>query len=91
MSNYIMDLRKVVGHAPLLQAAASIIIENENGQVLLGRRTDIHQWGYAGGSIELGETVEELKFFDVDDIPEDISEPIRPVFREYIKMRKRIK
>lgn len=91
MSNYIMDLRKVVGHAPLLQAAASIIIENENGQVLLGRRTDNHQWGYAGGSIELGETVEELKFFDVDDIPEDISEPIRPVFREYIKMRKRIK
>ena len=91
MSNYIMDLRKVVGHGPLLQAAASIIIENENGQVLLGRRTDNHQWGYAGGSIELGETVEELKFFDVDDIPEDISEPIRPVFREYIKMRKRIK
>ena len=125
MSNYIMDLRKVVGHAPLLQAAASIIIENENGQVLLGKRTDNHQWGYAGGSIELGETVEEaakrelfeemglnsgeethyiypngdevynveiiyicrkyhgtikrqeeeveeLKFFDVDDIPEDI-------------------
>ena len=91
MSNYIMDLRKVVGHAPLLQAAASIIIENENGQVLLGKRTDNHQWGYAGGSIELGETVEELKFFDVDDIPEDISEPIRPVFREYIKMRKRTK
>ena len=91
MSNYIMDLRKVVGHGPLLQAAASIIIENENGQVLLGRRTDNHQWGYAGGSIELGETVEELKFFDVDDIPGDISEPIRPVFREYIKMRKRIK
>lgn len=24
-----------------------------------GRRTDNHQWGYAGGSIELGETVEE--------------------------------
>ena len=89
MSNYIMDLRKVVGHAPLLQAAAGIIIENENGQVLLEKRTDNHQWGYAGGSIELGETVEELKFFDVDDIPEDISDPIRPVFREYIKMRKR--
>lgn len=51
MSNYIMDLRKVVGHAPLLQAAAGIIIENENGQVLLEKRTDNHQWGYAGGSI----------------------------------------
>lgn len=34
------------------------------------------------------EEVEELKFFDVDDIPEDISEPIRPVLREYMKMRK---
>ena len=55
MSNYIMDLRKVVGHAPLLQAGASIIVENENGQVLLEKRTDNHQWGYAGGSIELGE------------------------------------
>ena len=32
MSNYIMDLRKVVGHAPLLQAGASIIVENENGR-----------------------------------------------------------
>ena len=49
----------MVGHAPLLQAGASIIVENENGQVLLEKRTDNHQWGYAGGSIELGETVEE--------------------------------
>ena len=43
MSNYIMDLRKVVGHAPLLQVGASIIVENENGQVLLEKRTDNHQ------------------------------------------------
>lgn len=59
MSNYIMDLRKLVGHRPLLQCAASIIIENEKGEILLGRRTDNHLWGYAGGSIELDETVEE--------------------------------
>lgn len=59
MSNYIMDLRKYVGHAPLLQCAGSVIIENGKGEVLLGRRTDNHMWGYAGGSIELQETVEE--------------------------------
>ncbi|MBR3365286.1 MAG: NUDIX domain-containing protein, partial [Solobacterium sp.] len=59
MANYILDLRKTVGHRPLLQCAASIIIENEQGEVLLGRRTDNHKWGYSGGSIELGETVEE--------------------------------
>lgn len=59
MSNYIMDLRKIVGHTPLLQCAGSIIIENDKGEVLLGKRTDNHKWGYAGGSIELNETVEE--------------------------------
>ena len=59
MSSYIMDLRKYVGHAPLLQCAGSIIIENEQGEVLLGKRTDNHLWGYSGGSIELSETVEE--------------------------------
>lgn len=59
MSNYIMDLRKYVGHAPLLQCAGSVIVENEKGEVLLGRRTDNHMWGYSGGSVELGETVEE--------------------------------
>lgn len=59
MSSYIMDLRKIVGHRPLIQCAGSIIIENEKGEVLLGRRTDNHLWGYAGGSIELSECIEE--------------------------------
>ena len=144
MANYIMDLRRIVGHRPLLQCAASIIIENDQGEVLLGRRTDNLKWGYSGGSIELGETVEEcarrelseemgltaqdLEFFMInsgeethyiypngdevynveivylchdwqgihrrkkgfsrsssrlEDIPEDISDPILPVIREY--------
>lgn len=56
--SYIMDLRKHVGHAPLLQCAGSVIIENERGEILLGKRTDNHMWGYAGGSMELGESVE---------------------------------
>ena len=59
MSSYIMDLRRFVGHAPLLQCAGSVIIENPQGEILLGKRTDNHKWGYAGGSIELGETIEE--------------------------------
>lgn len=32
--------------------------------------------------------MEVLEFFDVDDIPEDISDPISPVVCRYIKMRK---
>lgn len=59
MSDYIMDLRKIVGKRPLLQCAASVIIINEQGELLLGKRTDNQKWGYAGGSMNLGESVEE--------------------------------
>lgn len=59
MSEYIMELRKLVGHRPLLQVGASVIVENERGEVLLQKRADNHCWGYAGGSVELDEVVEE--------------------------------
>lgn len=59
MSNYMMELRKVVGHRPLLQVGASVIVEDEYGRILLQQRTDNHCWGYAGGSVELDEMVEE--------------------------------
>ena len=59
MSNYIMDLRKFVGHQTIIQCAASIIVVNKNGQILLGKRTDNHKWGYSGGSIEIDEKVED--------------------------------
>lgn len=150
MSGYIMDMRKLVGHRTLIQCAASIIIENEKGQILLGRRSDNHCWAYSGGSIEIDERVEdcarrelleetgltagtlelfminsgpeihyiypngdevsnveiiyicrdwsgeprssdgeltELRFFDVADIPDEISPPIKPVIDEYIRQR----
>lgn len=59
MSDYIMDLRKIVGHRPLLQVGTSVIVEDEKGRILLQKRSDNHYWGYAGGSIELDENVED--------------------------------
>lgn len=59
MSDYIMELRKIVGHRPLLQVGASVIVEDEQGRILLQLRTDNHCWAYAGGSVELDEAVEE--------------------------------
>ena len=59
MSSYIMDLRKIVGHRPLLQVGASVIVEDKEGRILLQLRSDNHCWGYAGGSVELDENVEE--------------------------------
>ena len=59
MSNYILDLRKVVGHRPLIQVGAGIIVEDEQGRVLLQLRSDNHCWGYCGGSMEIDEQAEE--------------------------------
>ena len=59
MSGYIMELRKHVGHRTLIQCAASIIVINQQGQILLGKRTDNHLWGYFGGSLEIDEKVED--------------------------------
>lgn len=54
-----MDLRRVVGHRTLIQAAASIICVDKAGRLLLGRRTDNHMWGYSGGAVEIDEKIED--------------------------------
>lgn len=59
MSNYIMDLRAVVGNRPLLQVGASVIVVDSENRILLQLRSDNHCWGYAGGSVELDEVVED--------------------------------
>ncbi len=59
MSDYIMWLRSFVGHAPILQCGAGVIVENSLGQILLIKRTDNSCWGYAGGAVEPGEKVED--------------------------------
>ncbi len=56
---YIMDLRKYVGHSPLIMVSACVLILNEKKEVLLQKRTDNGFWAYPGGSLELGESFEE--------------------------------
>ena len=57
---YIMDLRAYVGHRPLIQVGASVIVEDEQGRILLQLRTDNRQWSFsAAGSMEPGEAPEE--------------------------------
>ncbi|MBP3377962.1 MAG: NUDIX hydrolase [Clostridia bacterium] len=58
MSEYIKTIRKKVGHDPVLQCGASVILINESGEILLQLRKDNGKWGYHGGSVELNEVVE---------------------------------
>ena len=149
---YILDLRKIVGHRPLIQVGAGIIVEDHEGRVLLQLRADNHCWSYCGGSIEPDERVEDaarrelfeetgltaesvelfgvwsgpelhyvypngdevsnvdivflcrsftgalkpqegevelLRFFAVDEIPENLSPPIRPALSKWVERKRR--
>lgn len=56
---YIMDLRKHVGHDPLIGIGATTLVFNDKKELLLNLRTDTGTWGIPGGSMELYETIEE--------------------------------
>jgi 8-oxo-dGTP pyrophosphatase MutT (NUDIX family) len=55
-----MDLRKVVGSRPLIMVGASVILLDSSSRLLLQLRTDNNAWGLPGGSLEMGETLEEV-------------------------------
>ena len=57
---YIMDLRKEVGSRPLIMVGASVILLDSEQKVLLQLRQDNDCWGLPGGSLDLGETLEEV-------------------------------
>lgn len=59
MTEYMKFLRSYVGHQAVLQCGASVIVENPKGEILLQLRSDNGCWDYAGGAVELGETVED--------------------------------
>ncbi|MEK4079655.1 NUDIX hydrolase [Solibacillus sp. FSL K6-1126] len=58
--SYIMNLRKKIGTTPIIMVGACVIILNEQRQLLMQLRKDNGCWGLAGGSMELGETLEEV-------------------------------
>ena len=59
MADYILDLRKIVGGRPLLQAGAGVIV------------------------------VDELRFFDTDSLPDNISPPSRKPLAQWLAAEKR--
>lgn len=56
---YISNLRKHVGHDPLIGIGATTLVFNKDNELLLNLRTDTNSWGIPGGSMELYETIEE--------------------------------
>lgn len=57
--SYISNLRKHIGHEPLINIGATVIVMNDKKEILLNLRSDTNTWGIIGGGIELGESLEE--------------------------------
>ncbi|WP_438311811.1 NUDIX hydrolase [Sporosarcina sp. FA9] len=56
--NYVKELRKLVGHRPLILPGSVVLILNNKNELLLQHRAD-GSWGLPGGIMELGESLEE--------------------------------
>ena len=56
---YIANLRKHIGHDPLIGVGATTLVFNGKKELLLNLRTDTNTWGIPGGSMEPYETIEE--------------------------------
>ena len=54
-----MNLRNKVGHDPIINIGATILVFNKNNELLLNLRSDTNDWGIPGGGKELNETLEE--------------------------------
>ncbi|WP_032122091.1 NUDIX hydrolase [Clostridium amazonitimonense] len=59
--NYVEELRKIVGHRPLILVGSVVLIIDEKKRILLQKRKTTHYgtWGLPGGLMELGESTEE--------------------------------
>ncbi len=57
--SYISELRKLVGHSPIMCTAAMGIVYDPERGLLFERRTDNGMWCVPGGGIELGESLED--------------------------------
>ncbi|WP_106400821.1 NUDIX hydrolase [Actinocorallia populi] len=58
-SDYITELRALVGTRPLILPGSSVVLVDESGRLLLIERADTGGWGLPGGFMEPGESFED--------------------------------
>jgi len=59
MSDYVSEIRKLVGTRPLVLCSAGVIVLDHMNRVLLQHRTDNDMWCLPGGASEPGERLED--------------------------------
>ena len=57
--DYILQLRELIGHRPILMVGAALLVLDDQNRLLLLKRSDSGCWGLPGGAVEPGEVVED--------------------------------
>ncbi|MBS4203620.1 NUDIX hydrolase [Lederbergia citrea] len=57
--DYIKHLRSMVGNEKVIMVVAGAFVFDKENRVLMQKRTDNGQWGFPGGFMELGESVQD--------------------------------
>lgn len=66
--DYVTNLRKKIGHDPIILNGSCVIFVNENGKVLLQQRREKRKrWGLLGGLMELGESTKETALREIQE------------------------
>jgi ADP-ribose pyrophosphatase YjhB (NUDIX family) len=67
VQDYVGNLRGKVGHDEIILNFAGCVIFDDNNRLLLQKRSDCEQWGFLGGAVELGESVEETAMREIKE------------------------
>lgn len=68
MRDYIKWIRARIGHDTIILNFSVACIINENGEILLQKRSDKGDiWGLPGGAVEIGESIEEAVIREVKE------------------------
>ncbi|WP_175639158.1 NUDIX hydrolase [Metabacillus schmidteae] len=57
--DYIKHLRSMVGNEKVIMVVAGAFVFDKENRLLMQKRTDNGQWGFPGGFMELGESVQD--------------------------------
>ena len=63
--DYIQGLRSMVGNEKVIMVVAGAFIFDKDNKVLMQKRSDNGQWGFPGGFMELGESVQDTAYREV--------------------------
>lgn len=76
MTSYVTYLRDLVGQKPIILTGTAVILRDQVGRVLLQKRVDNGQWGFPGGMLEMGESLEQAATREVrEEVGIEITSP----------------